>query len=212
MTESGPARRANAWQGLTFDKEQDSMSKANKHPTTLSRRAVLAGATAAAAVPALASGAVAADHPDAAILKAAARWLELDAEHDRIAAERERLMAQIPARFDAVKGLDPRGIKKHDFADWEHFDLCVEYEPVYVGLGLGKLQDRGDELCELQGKLEETLIDNARPKTVAGAVAVARVGVAMLALGRFDDEMVGPYAVAARDALALAARLAGTEA
>ena len=64
------------------------MVRATKH-LNISRRAVLAGATAAAAVPALASGAAAADHPDAELI--------------RLGAELEKVRQQIAAADDRVQ-------------------------------------------------------------------------------------------------------------
>ncbi len=191
--------------------------------TTSMSVAAPAIALAAASVPL--SDVVAAEHPDAAILKAAARWHELERQITMLRAERDRRRNTITDPWlQKARGFDPRDFAPtaEDRAAWgtEMVALMQAYEPVYRAAGVGDVNDEIERRQAEHDPIAEFLLNDATPTTPAGAVAMAGVALAYLGSDQlngdpvrdFDNDWDVKYAVAGRDALQLAARLAGVEA
>ena len=114
------------------------------------------------------------DLDDAGLLADAALWHRLQDGIDKASADRLRREAKVPERFRNI-AFDPRGTGKNETPlggfSRDEWRLIAEYEPVYVELGLGEVNDRLDALFDAQEPVEERLLAaRAASRRVAGAI------------------------------------------
>ena len=98
---------------------------------------------------------------DADLLADAALWHRLQDGIDKALADRKQRAAKVPGRFRHIV-IDPRGTGEIEaptpFFSREEWRLLAEYEPVYVELELGEVNDRLNALFDEQEPAEERLL------------------------------------------------------
>ena len=138
------------------------------------------------------SSPVAAASEYAQLLADCARWQALQEQVVLIRRRRAEIKLELPERFRNW-GIDPRGwadvqwqspLQPKQIADLR------EFERVYIALGLDKIEDTLDSIWNEQGPLMERIRD-AEPKTVAGALASARVWMLETGEHHLVDEFPG---------------------
>lgn len=141
----------------------------------ITRRAALATAAAApAAVPSF-TLALGAEGPDAELLRACGRMVELQYETVRLLKLQAECKEKLPPEFQG-SGIDPR--------DWQEIEgeagageivaFAKAYLPHYLAVGLHHIHDQLDPVRGEHHAIIERLV-KAKPRTVAGALALARV-------------------------------------
>ncbi len=184
----------------------------------ISRRIALArggqAIAVAAAFPVVASVAASSAEgqaADAKLLHAVNRWHQLQAQISALATERKERETQLPEKFRRCS-IDPRGWCA---AEWTKElpeapnKFMSEYELFYIQAGLGEIEDRREDLWEVQDPITDRLLA-AKPVTSAGAIALTTVCVAILGSeGDPKDDWLVKVTDVAKRSLSEAARLAG---
>ena len=146
---------------------------------------------------------------DTGLMRDAAGWHELQKKISASKAEREKRRKRLPERL-RNSNIDPRGWQEYG-EEWPEnvIALLREQEPHYVRAGMGEIEDKLEALWDDQDPITNRLMD-ARPVTLAAAIALASVWVASLGVeGDPDDDWSVKVTDAAKRSLADAERLAG---
>ena len=146
------------------------------------------------------------NHADAALIRDAASWHELEAEIAPLLAIKEERRLKLPEEF-RDNCIDPRGcqILEKDLAP-NAINRLKEYERHWIRLGLGEIEDKLNSLWDEQDPYLAGILD-ATPTTAPGAVAIAAVCLARL--GDNEDEFLHQCTNVAKHALADTQRMLG---
>ena len=149
---------------------------------------------------------------DDALLRDVGDWQEIQEKISASLVERRKRINRQPERFRR-SGVDPRGWQQHtkDFPESVIADLR-EHEPHYLRAGVGEMADKLDALWGEQDPIAKRLIA-VRPVTLAGALSLASVWVAILGEEEdsVDDWLLAVTNAATRslvDAVRIAGRVA----
>jgi len=205
-----------------YDNELEGHSTTNALRNTARDLAALAEKSApmAALAPIPQIGARSAHSPDQAIIDTAEKWHRLEKRKHELMAMLDELREKVPTFFDRVKRHDPRGfeITQRDIESMgaDFVARMVAFQPIHAQLGIGQHEDELERIHDEHSDCAEFLVNEAIPQTLQGALAIANFGLAYLAEDHLksnpvrndDNDWDLKHAVAARDALQLAMRLA----
>ena len=148
-------------------------------------------------------------NPDDALLRDVGAWQEIQEKILASAVERDKRTNRQPERF-RKSGLDPRGWQEHckDFPV-RSIAFMREHELHYLRAGVGEMDDKLEALWAEQDPITYRLLD-ARPVTLAGALSLASIWVAILGEKEDSvDDWLLKITNAAERSLVDAVRLAG---